>query len=136
MLRESPPEDPPLLAMVAGDPANPYALPLDAAPVGSLARPRGPRGLLVMQGGEPLLSADSRLRRVSVRADAVPDAVAAAVRTLVVHATRAVPGRKRRDIVVEQVDGQPAAASRWVAAFTAGGFRVSANGLRYYTAVS
>ena len=41
-------------------------------------------------------------------------------------------GRRRRDVVVETVDGERAAGSRWVGAFREAGFKGMGTGLRYY----
>lgn len=125
------------VVLAASDPANPYSLPLAPGTASEpLARPRGGGSLLVMRDGAVLMSAEGRGRRIRVRPDATVDDIAEAASALALHTTRAVSGRKRRDLIIEQVDGQPAAGSPWTDAFLRAGFRRTANSLRYYAAVS
>jgi ATP-dependent helicase Lhr and Lhr-like helicase len=137
MLREAATPEPALVVMAADDPANPYSLAL-APGVESepLTRPRGRGSLLVTRAGAVMMSAEARGRRVRIRHDAASDDVTAAAAALAAAAMRAAPGRKRRDLVIEQIDGQPAAGSRWVDAFVRAGFRQAATSLRFYAAVS
>jgi ATP-dependent Lhr-like helicase len=55
----------PYVVTAASDPANAYALPLDASAVDPLARPRGAGALLVTQGGRVALSVEGRGKRVT-----------------------------------------------------------------------
>ena len=41
-------------------------------------------------------------------------------------------GRRRRDVVVETVDGERATGSRWADALREAGFKGMGTGLRYY----
>ena len=58
--------DAPVIVMAASDPANPYALTLDAASLPPLARPRGRGSVLVTRAGQVMLAAEGRGRRVQV----------------------------------------------------------------------
>jgi ATP-dependent Lhr-like helicase len=127
----------PIIVMAASDPANPYSLPLppssngdesDAAWKFSRRRSRG--ALLATRAGEVLLVAEGRGRRVSVRPGLSPADVAEAARVLAHRLLES--SERRRDPVVETIDGAGAAASPHASAFVAAGFRVTASGLRFY----
>jgi hypothetical protein len=66
-----------------------------------------------------------------VRGDATPSEVSWAARVLAERLI-ARQGRRRRDVVVETVDGERAAGSRWVDALREAGFKGMGTGLRYY----
>ena len=124
---------PEIVVMAASDPANPYALPpAPGAAVDPLTRPRGRGALLVTRAGAVLLAAESRGRRVRVRPDAPPDDVVAAAAAFAAQMTRSIPGRKRRDLTVETIDGVPAGSSPHGDAFFAAGFRRAGMALRFY----
>ena len=127
----------PMLVMPTSDPANAYALPLSAsvdAPDEDvserLARRRARGALLVTRAGVVMLVAEGRGRRVTLRPSLEAADVADSARAL---AHRLLEGsERRRDPVIETIDGVAAAASPHAAAFVAAGFRETANGLRYY----
>jgi hypothetical protein len=122
--------------MPTSDPANVYALPL-APGVESdpLARPRGGGAMLVTVGGMIVLAAESRGARIRVREGALFDDVREAARELAERLVRRHGSARRRDLVVETIDGERAAGSRWAEAFTEGGFRGMGTGLRYLAGV-
>jgi ATP-dependent helicase Lhr and Lhr-like helicase len=134
MLRAS--DEEAVVAMPTSDPANVYALPL-APGVESdpLARPRGVGAMLVTVGGMIVLAAESRGARIRVREGASFDDVREASRELAERLVRRHGSARRRDLVVETIDGERAAGSRWAEAFTEGGFRGMGTGLRYLAGV-
>jgi ATP-dependent Lhr-like helicase len=127
----------PVIVMLASDPANAYALPpsplADAAEKDSdvqLMRRRGRGALIATRAGVVLLVAEGRGRRVTVRADADPSDVVDAARALARHLAER-PDRKR-DVVIETIDGANAGHSAHSAAFESAGFRSTGSGLRFY----
>jgi ATP-dependent Lhr-like helicase len=120
--------------LAASDPANIWSLPFAPDAGGapdSFARPRGARSLLVTRSGRVVATSDARARGVSVRPDLDDDAVTAAVRALLQHITQ----RRARDLLVESINGQPAATSPLANAFIAAGLRLTTGGLRYYASL-
>jgi ATP-dependent Lhr-like helicase len=130
-LRAAPPASPTAIAMAAGDPANAFALPLagdverDPLTVG-----RGAGAILVTIAGLPILAADGRGHRVRVRPGAAEAQITAAARALVERVT--ARHARRRDVIVETIDGERASTSPHAAAFLAAGFRLTTAGLRWY----
>jgi hypothetical protein len=86
---------------------------------------------LVTRAGRVLLTADARARAVSVRPELSEDVVTSAVTVLLNH----ISARRPRDLVVETINGQSAAASPLAAAFIAAGLRLTTAGLRYYASL-
>jgi hypothetical protein len=95
-----------------------------------LTRRRGRGALIATRAGVVLLVAEGRGRRVSVRADAEPQDVAEAARALARHLIEV--SDRRRDVIVETIDGINGRHSAHAAAFEAAGFRVTGSGLRFY----
>jgi ATP-dependent Lhr-like helicase len=125
--------DLPVVVIAASDPANPYNLPpAPGVQPDPLTRPRGRGALLVMRGGRVLLAVEGRGRSIRVRPGLTPEAVTAAAAALIAHLTRRVPGRRRRDLVIERVDSDVAAATPHIEAFVHAGFRRTARELRFY----
>jgi ATP-dependent Lhr-like helicase len=134
-LRESADDrDSPVIAMSAGDPANAWALPLVGIGRDPLHRPRGRGAVLVTRAGRVLLAAESRGARVTVAPDLPPDDVADAAAALAERLLARASGR-RRDLVVETIDGLRAASSPHAAAFARAGYRSTGSGLRRYARV-
>jgi ATP-dependent Lhr-like helicase len=120
------------VVMSVSDPANVYALPVaPGVEIDPLARPRGAGALLVTLAGRVVLVAEGRGTKLRVRGDATPSEVSWAARVLAERLI-ARQGRRRRDVVVETVDGERAAGSRWVDALREAGFKGMGTGLRYY----
>jgi ATP-dependent Lhr-like helicase len=116
--------DAPVVVMAASDPANAFALPLPPEERPALARPRGRGALLVTRRGRIILAVEGRGRRVAIAPEATADDVADAVAALTTHLTAPSPfGGRRRDLVVETIDGAPAARSPHAPAFAAAGYR-------------
>jgi ATP-dependent Lhr-like helicase len=115
--------------IAAGDPANVFALPLPGDDSRDpFVRPRGSSALLVIDGGRVVMIAERRGSRVVVRPGTDDAIVTRAAQALVRH----VATRVRQDVVLDTIDGQPAAASPHAEAFSAAGFRRGASALRYF----
>jgi hypothetical protein len=122
-------------AMPTSDPANVYALPLaPGVEADPLARPRGASAALVTVGGQIVLAAESRGARIRVREGASLDDVREAARELGDRLVRRFGSARRRDLVVDTIDGERAAGSRWAEAFLEAGYRGVGTGLRYFAA--
>jgi len=136
LLRAPAPEAPEApVVMATSDPANVYSLPLQGAAVDSITRPRGTGALLVTIGGAVALSAEGRGRRITISPDAGPDVRQAAIEALVRHLTSDRGAERRRDVVVETIDGEPAGSSGSAQLLLDAGFRSEGRALRYYAAI-
>jgi hypothetical protein len=121
--------------MSATDPANVYTLPLaPGTPADPLARPRGAGALLVTRAGRIVLTAEGRGTRLRVRDAASTDDVREAARALALRLTQRQGSGRRRDVIVETIDGERAAGSRWAEALREAGFKGMGVGLRWYSA--
>jgi ATP-dependent helicase Lhr and Lhr-like helicase len=124
-----------IVVMAASDPANVYTLPLVAGTERDpLGRPRGGGALLVTRGGRIVLTAESRGARLRVREGASPAEVTEAARALAGRLVARQGRGRMRDVVVETIDGERAAGSRYAEAMREAGFRGMGTGLRYYVA--
>ena len=134
-LQRSADEDVPVV-MLTSDPANVYALPLPAGgEFDALARPRGAGAMLVTVAGRIVISAERRGGRLRVRDTAMEDEVREAAKALADRLVRRSGMARRRDVVVETIDGVRAAGSRWAEAFADAGYRSMGTGLRYLAGV-
>jgi ATP-dependent Lhr-like helicase len=131
-------EDPgaPVVAIAAGDPANPYSLPRSAlAPKAGhdpLLRPRGAGAVLVMRRGVVLLSAEGRGRRITLAPEISDADVLAAVRALVEYLSRGGAAQRRRQATtLETIDGVAAISSPRAPVLRELGFRHGGVGLDY-----
>ena len=125
-----------IVVMAASDPANVYTLPLAPGTESDpLARPRGAGALLVTRGGQIVLVAEGRGAKIRVRDGATPAEVTAAARALVERLVARKRRGRMRDVIVESVDGERAAGSRYAEALREAGFRGMGTGLRYYAGV-
>ena len=132
MLRAPAAEGSEPVVMAVSDPANVYALPVaPGVEADPLARPRGAGALLVTVAGRVVLVAEARGTKLRMRGDSTPAEVSSAARTLAERLI-ARQGRRRRDVVVETVDGERATGSRWAASLREAGFKGMGTGLRYY----
>ena len=123
----------PVTVLAASDPANPYTIVASGTvenPSAELTRRRGRGALLVTRAGEVLVVAESRGRRLTIRPGASVQDVAEAARALARRLVEA--SDRRRDPVIDTIDGVPAAASAWTAAFSSSGWRPTSSALRYY----
>ncbi len=124
------------VVFAASDPANPYALPLaEGTTPDPLGRPRGAGALLVTRGGRIVLVAEGRGAKLRVRESAEPTEVRDAARALAERLVARVKRGAVRDLVVEFVDGERAANSRWAQALRDAGYRGMGTGLRYFAEI-
>ena len=121
------------VVLLPSDPANVYNLPLAAGNESDpLGRPRGAGALLVTVGGRVILSAERRGGRLRVRESAASDEVRDAARALGERLVGRAGATRRRDVVVETIDGVRSAGSRWAETFAEAGYRSMGTGLRYF----
>ena len=85
-----------------------------------------------MRGGRVLLAAEGRGRSIRVRPGLAPEDITAAAAGLISYLTRSIAGRRRRDVIIERIDGDVATASVHIDAFVEAGFRRTARELRFY----
>jgi ATP-dependent Lhr-like helicase len=122
-----------VVVMSTSDPANVYTLPLaPGTEADPLARPRGAGALLVTKSGRIILTAEGRGTKLRVRVGATPDEVREAAQALATRLTQRQGTARRRDVVVETIDGERAAASKYSAALRDAGFKGAGVGLRWY----
>src|SRR6185437_17087593 len=108
LLRSGPDPDAPAVVMTASDPANVHVLPMAQDPARDpFARPRGASALIVTVDGIAVMLAERRGLRITVRPDAAGDTIQRAGAALVTHLAR----RAAVDLVIETIDGHPAAGS-------------------------
>jgi hypothetical protein len=103
--------------------------------VDPLARPRGAGAMLATRGGKIILVAEGRGSRLRVRETATAGDVRDAARALADRLLSRQRMARRRDLVVETIDGERSASSRWTDALLEAGFRSMGTGLRYYADV-
>ncbi len=119
------------VAVAASDPANVYALAFaDGVERDALARPRGAGAVLVLAAGRIMLTAEGRGKRIAVRADMTDRQLRSAIDTLVRYFSNR-PVVRRRDLLIETINGELATASPHGQAFVDAGFRRQTTGLRY-----
>ena len=137
MLRSSDVEgDEGFVVMAASDPANVYALPLGpGVPADPVERPRGARAQLVTQGGRIVLSAGQRSGRLRTGEGVLEGQVRGAAEALARRMMERWGGGRRRDVLVESIDGERAGVSRWAQALLDAGYRRAGTDLRYYAGV-
>jgi hypothetical protein len=70
-----------------------------------------------------------------VRPDATPGKVTASARALAERLVARQRRGRRRDLLVETIDGERAAGSRWAQALRDAGFKGMGTGLRYYVGI-
>ena len=134
MLRVSPGGEAPMVVFAATDPANPYGLPLAAGTAPDpLARPRGAGALLVTRAGAIVLVAEGRGSKLRVSDGATPTEVRDAAKALAERLVMRQHRGRTRDLIVETVNGERAASSRWADALRDAGFKGMGTGLRYYS---
>jgi ATP-dependent Lhr-like helicase len=125
-----------VVVMSTSDPANVYALPLaPGAEADPLARPRGAGALLVTRAGRIILTAEGRGTKLRVREGASSDDVREAARALAIRLSQRQGSGRRRDVVVETIDGERAAGSRHATALRDAGFKGMGTGLRWYAGI-
>ena len=125
-----------VVAMMTSDPANIYTLPLAPGAVADpLARPRGVGATIVTVGGRIALTAEGRGARLRIAEGVSGDDVREAAQSLAFKLAGRRRGGHRRDIVVQTIDGERAAGSRWAEALREAGYRDMGTGLRWFAGV-
>ena len=133
MLRAPMPDTPEApVVMSTSDPANVYSLALEGIERDPFTRPRGTGGYLVTVGGVPVISAEGRGRRVSIRPGTGEASIQAAVGALVNHLTTSHGAGRRQDLIVETINGEPAGLSEFATTLAGAGLRREGRALRYY----
>ncbi|HEY2065206.1 MAG TPA: hypothetical protein VGG84_04555, partial [Gemmatimonadaceae bacterium] len=136
MLRAPAGGDEATVVMASSDPANAYVLPTQQGTTPNpLARPRGAGALLVTRAGKIVLTAEGRGTRLRIREDATADEVRDAARALAERLVARQRSARRRDVLVETIDGERAALSRWASALREAGFKGMGTGLRFYALI-
>ena len=126
-----------VVVMSTTDPANVYALPLaPGTEADPLARPRGAGALLVTRSGRIVLAAEGRGAKLRVGEGATMDDVREAAHALAVRLTQRQGTGRRRDVIVESIDGERAAGSRYATALRDAGFKGMGTGLRWYAGLA
>jgi ATP-dependent Lhr-like helicase len=124
-------EEAPFVAMSVSDPASPYALELSGVDRDPLSRPRGRGAVLITRGGRVVMAAEGRGARITVAPGVDEHAVTEAAEALAKHLLRGMASsHRRRDLVIETIDGLRATASRYADAFRRAGFQATGNALR------
>src|SRR5260221_11566518 len=88
-----------------------------------------------MRAGLVVLNVESRGARIRTRPDATHDEVVEAAAALAEWHARRSAATRRRDLVVDTIDGERAAGSRWAEAFVEAGFRSIGARLRHFGTV-
>ena len=91
--------------------------------------------MLVTQAGRIVLSAENRAARVRIAEDVTADQVRSAAAALAEALVARTSGVRRRDVLVELIDGERAGLSRWASTFLDAGYRRAGTELRYYANV-
>jgi ATP-dependent Lhr-like helicase len=126
-LRAEDGDDEPVV-FAAADPANVYPLPLPGDDArDAFVRSRSSSALVVAIRGRVVLIAERRASRMVVRPGTDDALVTRAAEALIRH----LSSRVRRDLLLEVIDGEPAAASRHAEAFARAGFKRGASALRF-----
>lgn len=124
-----------IVIMAATDPANAYALRtallVAGGTVDPLTRPRGLGALLFTHLGRVVMTAEQKSARLRVAADASEAEVLAAARALIAHHAPARGTLRRRDVIVETVDGEKATHSRWNAVLRDAGMTSRGGALQF-----
>jgi ATP-dependent Lhr-like helicase len=122
-----------VVVMPTSDPSNVYSLPLAPNTAADpIARPRGAAAHLVTIGGRIILASEGRGARIRIASEASSDEVRAAATAIGERLVRRYGTARRRDIIVETIDGERAAGSSWADSFREAGFKSAGSGLRFY----
>jgi ATP-dependent Lhr-like helicase len=130
LLRAAPADEAPVIILGASDPANVQNLPLAPERRDSFARVRSRGAMIATINGLIVLVAESRGKSMRVRPDIAAADIARAAKAMAEHLVRR--SARPRDLVVETIDGVPAATSVLYPAFAEAGFRRTTRAIRYY----
>jgi ATP-dependent Lhr-like helicase len=121
----------PIVILTAGDPANAYGLLTSHTPEeerDQFVRPRGKSTLLVCVNGVVIVLIDRvHPLRLRIRPGVDADQLTRVIQTMLSHIATS-----RRDLMLETINGVPAAASEFAPVFVQAGFRRGTTGLRFY----
>ena len=120
-----------VVVMAANDPANAYALPVVGGAIDPLTRPRGPGALLITLGGRVIMTSERKGSRVRIATDAPEVEVRAAVAAFIRHFAPPQGSMRRRDVLVETIDGEKATRSPWAGVLRECGMTGRAGALRF-----
>ncbi|MBC8088584.1 MAG: DEAD/DEAH box helicase [Phycisphaerae bacterium] len=121
-----------IVVLSATDPANVYALKVHGgASIDPLGRPRGKGALLFTRGGRIVMTAESKGARLRLSADATESDVRDSALALIAHYAPAPGTMRRKDVVVETIDGEKATRSRWAPVMREVGMTGQAGTLRF-----
>lgn len=124
-------EDNVIITMAAIDPANAYALPVAGGAVDPLTRPRGPGALLFTKSGRVIMTSERKGTRLRIAVDATEDEVKEAAAKFIAHFSPAAGTLKRKDTIVETIDGDRATRSKWSSLFRDAGMTSRGGALRF-----
>ncbi len=121
------------VTFVSSDPANVYSLPVAGDVVlDPLGRPRGAGAAITTVDGVVVMSSEGRGQRLAIRDGTTHEVVRDAVTSLAALYMNAAARERRRELVVETINGDAAATSPYAAAVSAAGFRSDGRRLRLY----
>lgn len=122
----------PVVVLSAADPANVYALKVHGgASIDPLGRPRGVGALLFTRAGRIVMTAESKGARLRLSADAAESDVCDAASALIAHYAPAPGTMRRKDVIVETIDGEKATRSKWAPVMRDAGMTGRAGTLRF-----
>lgn len=132
LLRAPIESDEPIVVLGANDPANVYALKVHGgASIDPLGRPRGPGALLFTRGGRIVMTSEGNGARIRTSEDASADDVRDATTALIARHAPPAATLKRKELVVELVNGEKATKSKWAPVMREAGMTGKAGALRY-----
>jgi ATP-dependent Lhr-like helicase len=123
----------PIIILSASDPANVQTLPQTAEKRDNFASVKGRGAWLATLDGVAILVAESRGKSMRVRPGRAEADIARAARAMANHLVRR--SSKPRDLIVEAIDGRPAATSPHYPAFASAGFRRTTRAIRYFASI-
>jgi ATP-dependent Lhr-like helicase len=136
MLRAPSPKTPEApVVMATSDPANVYSLALEGVERDALTRPRGTGAYIVTIGGNVVLAAEGRGRRLSIRPDTDAQTLTAALTRLIEHLTAPRAIGRVQDLIVETINGEVAAASEMAPLLLEAGLRREGRMLRRHATI-
>lgn len=124
-------EDNAVVVMAAIDPANAYALPVVGKEIDPLTRPRGPGAQLFTRLGRVVMTAERKGTRLRIADDATEADITDAATAFMAQYAPAPGSMKRKDTVVETINGEKATRSKWAPIFRAAGMTGRGGALRF-----
>lgn len=122
----------PVAVLNTADPANVYALKVHGGgSIDPLGRPRGAGALLFTRAGRIVMTAENKGARLRLSTDATEADVRDAARALVAHFAPAPGSMRRKDLLVETIDGEKATKSKWAPVMREIGMTGRAGALRF-----